>query len=419
VNRIALDGKSLITPETIATAFVPAEAGLGGKALSEGKAQLALALNLALQQFEQGRDPVVVIYQLIGQLHKMREKLDPGVWRALLPIAQHHPVAAFFHQDPFTRWSFRKPRGYSGDAQLLDFIYGHPSVEGDIANATPVGKALYSYTKHASAPVAVRERRDLLTLHIDEMAAARGPDIEILTIAAGHLREADGSTALREGRIKRWVALDQDPLSVGSIARDFQGTRIEAIDGSVRGLLTRGYNLGTFDFVYSAGLYDYLSHNVAVKLTQKCMQMLKPDGVLLFANFAEDIFDDGYMETFMNWPLLLRSEADMWNIVNASVDRNRVEASVHFGANRNILYATIRNRSESQMAPMSTILGRTDRFEVVMEPTDQWLVWDIATDLPADLDGQELFGLSHADALMFCERLNRSGLSHYQIDSYR
>jgi SAM-dependent methyltransferase len=419
VNRIVLDGKSLITPEAIATELVAADAGLGGNTLIEGKAQLALTLKLALQQFEQGRDPAVVIYQLFGQLHKMREKLDPSVWRALVPIAQHHPIAAFFHQDPITRWSFRKPRGYSGDAQLLDFIYGHASVEGEVANATPVGKALYSYTKHASAAVAVRERRDLLTLHIDEIAAARGPDTEILTIAAGHLREADRSAALKQGGIKRWVALDQDPLSIGSIASDFQGTRIEAIDGSVRGLLTRGYNLGQFDFVYSAGLYDYLSHNVAVKLTQKCMQMLKPDGVLLFANFADDIFDDGYMETFMNWPLLLRSEADMWDIVNASVDRNRVEATVHFGANRNILYATIRNRSEGQMVPARGILGRADRFEVVMEPSDQWLVWDIVTDLPAELDGLELFGLSHADALNYCERLNRSGLSHYQIDSYR
>src|SRR5262245_54636850 len=165
-----LDGKSLITPEAIATAFASAEASPGGKALVEAKAQLALALNLALQHFEQGRDPVAVIFKLIGQLHKMREKLPPSVWRALLPIAQHHPVAAFFHQDPFTRWSFSKPRGYSGDAQLLDFIYGHPSVDDAVANATPLGKALYSYTKQASAPVAVRERRDLLTLHADEIA---------------------------------------------------------------------------------------------------------------------------------------------------------------------------------------------------------------------------------------------------------
>ena len=85
-----------------------------------------------------------------------------------------------------------------------------------------------------------------------------------------------------------------------------------------------------------------------MKLTQRCLQMLKPNGVLLFANFARDIGEDGYMETFMNWALLLRSEADMWSIINASVDRNTVEASVHFGANRNIVYGIIR---ETRMSP--------------------------------------------------------------------
>jgi hypothetical protein len=51
------------------------------------------------------------------------------------------------------------------------------------------------------------------------------------------------------------------------------------------------------------------------------------------------------METFMNWELLLRSESDMWKIVNASVDRNAVEASVYFGENRNILYGVLKKRT--------------------------------------------------------------------------
>ena len=69
--------------------------------------------------------------------------------------------------------------------------------------------------------------------------------------------------------------------------------------------------------------------------------MLKPGGTFMFANFAQDIGVDGYMESCMNWALLLRSEADMWNIVNASTDRNAVKANIFFGDNRNIVYAVI------------------------------------------------------------------------------
>ena len=343
-NQIVFDGESLITPLAISTELSSSRTDRHDEQLATAEAEVALALMIAQQRVEQGGEPAAIIHQLIRALHELRRRVDPSVWHALIPIVQNHPLSGFFHQDPFTRWSFEKPRGYSGDAQLIDFIYGHPSISEEIAKASPLGRALYDYTKDAPSSVAVRERRDLLTQHVDAVAAERGPGTEILTIAAGHLREADRSVALKEGRIKRWVALDQDPLSVGLIARDFRGTPVEAIDGSVRGLLGRGYNLGQFDFVYAAGLYDYLADKVAVKLTQRCLQMLKPNGVFLFANFADDIRDDGYMETFMNWALLLRSEADMWRIINASVDRNTVDARLEFGANRNIVYGIIQKR---------------------------------------------------------------------------
>ncbi|WEX75133.1 class I SAM-dependent methyltransferase [Sinorhizobium numidicum] len=343
--QLVFDGESLITPQAITTELSPPKADRHDEQLATGRAELAIVLTIAQQQIDQSQDPAAVTHQLIGALHAMRAKFHSSVWQALIPMVQNHSVSDFFHHDPFTRWSFEKPRGYSGDAQLIDFIYGHPSVSEEIAKASPLGRALYDYTKNAPSSVAVRERRDLLTRYVDEIAAERGPETEILTIAAGHLREADRSTALKERRIRRWVALDQDPLSVGSIARDFNGTCVEAIDGSVRGLLTKAHNLGQFDFIYAAGLYDYLTDKVAVKLTQRCLQMLKPNGVFLFANFADDISDDGYMETFMNWALLLRSEADMWRIINGSVDRNMVDTRLEFGANRNIVYGILQKRS--------------------------------------------------------------------------
>jgi SAM-dependent methyltransferase len=338
---ISFDGQSLITPKSIADETAPLDRKFFEEQFATGRAELALSLSIAEQQFENGLAPESVIHRLAEQLHKTRRTFHPQVWQELVEVAQNHPVSRFFLEDPFTRWSFEKPRGYSGDAHLLDFIYGHASVDEMIAHASPLGRSLYSYTKDASSSVAVRERRDLLTRHVDEIAAKQGPETEILAIAAGHLREANGSAALQDRSIKRWVALDQDPFSVGSIARDFTGTRVEAINGSVRSLLTRTQKLGHFDFIYAAGLYDYLTHNVAVKLTRRCLEMLKPGGFFYFANFSSEIAVDGYMETFMNWPLLLRTEADMWNIIHAVKGGDKLQASVEFGANRNIVYGMV------------------------------------------------------------------------------
>lgn len=339
------DGESLITPETISDEIFDTRASNFEEKFLLAQADVSLVLNLAHQQFVNGRAPQDIIHNVAGQLHFLREKYHSGVWREIIPIIQDHEVSDYFLQDPFTLWSFEKPRGYSGDAQLLDFIYGHESVQDRIAAASPLGMALYEYTKDASSSVAVRERRDILTKYVDQIAASVGNDAEILTIAAGHLREANRSVALAEAKIRRWVALDQDPLSVGAITRDFAGTCIEAVDGSVRGILSGRQQLGTFDFVYAAGLYDYLVDKVSIKLTRRCLDMLKPGGTFLFANFSQDIGVDGYMESFMNWALLLRTEEDMWRIINASIDPEAFEAEVFFGENRNIVYGVIRKKT--------------------------------------------------------------------------
>ncbi|WP_419693610.1 class I SAM-dependent methyltransferase [Mesorhizobium muleiense] len=339
-----LDGKSLITAEMIAASLPQKKVEPHSEAFETARVELALILHTTHQQIEQRKDPAEIIRRVTSYLSATRSKVHPEVWQALIPVVQNHPVLEYFLEDPLTRWSHDKPRGYSGDAQLLDYIYCDPHVAESVANASEIGKALYMHTKDVPSSIAARERRDLLTRYVDKIATRNGPQTEVLAIAAGHLREANRSAALQEGRLKRWVALDQDPQSVELITRDFQGTAVEAIDGSVRTVLTRGHKLGKFDFIYASGLYDYLAHNVAVKLTKTCLQMLKPNGTFLFANYAEGNPDAGYWETFMNWVLLLRSEADMWNIINASVDRNTVEAQVFFGENRNVLYGVIEKR---------------------------------------------------------------------------
>ncbi len=342
MNQI-FDGESLITREAIAAELASAvKPARPDEQFEIARAELALALSLAHQRFESGADPANTVNSLSQNLYQIRRRVSFVAWQELIPQAQGHAVSRYLLQDPFTRWSYEKPRGYSGDAHLWISSTATRVCATEIDDASPLGRALYDVSSTAFSSTAVKERRDILASQVDSIAASRGADAEILTIAAGHLREAERSVALRERRLKRWVALDQDPLSVGSIARDFQGTSVEAIDGSVRGLMGNRYHLGHFDLIYAAGLYDYLTHSVAIKLTRRCMKMLKPNGVFLFANFSEELIDDGYMETFMDWSLLLRSETDMWEVINGSVDRNTVDASVEFGANRNIVYGIIR-----------------------------------------------------------------------------
>ncbi len=313
-------------------------------AATEGAARLGLVLNLALQAFQQGKPPRETVDRLAKRLHQLRRELPASQWKRLVPVAQEHRVADYLLQDPFTRWSFEKPRGYAGDAGLLDIYYKHHSADDLLAEATPLGQEIYAYTSDVPSAVAGRERRDILTRTVDQIAADT-EQAEVLSIACGHMREAENSDALSSGKLKRWIGLDQDPVSVGIVKRDQAGTAVDAIDGTVRGILRRAYKLGEFDLVYASGLYDYLPRPIAIRLLQRAVELVRPGGLFLFANFSDEITSDGYMETFMDWPLILRSADDMWDIVNSSVDRNEFEAEVYYGSNRNIVYGQVRKKA--------------------------------------------------------------------------
>jgi hypothetical protein len=342
--KMDFDGHSLITPKQISNELEAPKTERFEEHLAMGKGEIAIMLELARQQFVKSEDPMRIIDRVTVSLHEMRSRIQPRVWQELVPIIQNHPVATYFLEDPLTKWSWDKPRGYSGDATLLDFIYRHESIMDKVNGASELGRALFEYTSTAPSSQANWDRRDILARQVDEVAAERGPGTEVLSVAAGHLREAGYSEAMKQKAIKRWVALDQDPVSIGTIARDFQGTAVEAIDGSVRELLTRRSNPGTFDLVYASGLYDYLVDRVAIKLTQRCLEMVKPGGTFLFANYSYPILVDGYIETFMNWALLLRSEADMWKIIHEASAGQDYESKVFFGKNRNIVYGVIKKR---------------------------------------------------------------------------
>jgi SAM-dependent methyltransferase len=339
-TKLNMDGKSLIDPDQAQLEAFPRPQAADDRQLLLAQAELALILNLVSQQIRSQHEPSYIADGFIRALHDLRRRFFV-VWQHLIPKVQSHPVATYFHADPFTRWSYQKPRGYSGDAQLIDFIYGHQSTKSFISAASPLGCALYEYTSMSPSAVAVRERKNILKRYVNATCERTGSDTEVLAIAAGHLREAEGSDATRIGSIKRWVALDQDPESVATIAHDFAETTVQASQGSVRGLINQPDDLGMFDLIYAAGLYDYLNERVAVKLTASCLGMLKPGGTLLFANFADEVLDDGYMETMMNWTLLLRSRSDVDRIVRLSTLNFDTNCDVFFGSNRNILYAAI------------------------------------------------------------------------------
>lgn len=259
-----------------------------------------------------GGDVARGMQTLFSALRHARATLLPEDWKGFCrDVCLRHPVRELVHQDPFTRRSFDKPRGYAGDAVLLDFLYqgSRPRQE----RLSDMGLGIYRYLAEQTSSRSLLGRRDLLARCIDAAAEGR-PGAGVLSVACGHLREAHLSRAVRERRLGKFLALDQDVESLDVVDRELGPLGVQKVPGSVKALLKGELRFDGMDFVYASGLYDYLPQPVAIRLSRLLFSMLRPGGRLLLANYADPAADSSfkaYMEAFMDWWLLYRDEAEV------------------------------------------------------------------------------------------------------------
>ncbi len=270
-------------------------------------------LDIVDEQLQAGRiaQPLDLLFE---DLRERREE-DPQDWASYARSCLGHPLRSLLHQDPFTYRAFAKPRGYAGDAVMMDYIYGLGEAGAAARGASPLGRAIFQHMDTRPSAKAVRYRRRLLARLVDQVAGRGGSSV--LAIAAGHLREVELSQAVRTGKLQEYVAFDQDEASLAVVAHDYAHLGVRTMPGSVRQILAGKAQLGKYDFVYAAGLYDYLGEAAAVALTRRMFEMTRPGGSMLIPNFLVGARDTGYMESFMDWHLVYRDHADMQSLVNA------------------------------------------------------------------------------------------------------
>src|SRR5688572_4255281 len=105
-------------------------------------------------------------------------------------VARRHPIARFVFDCPFTAHSATKPRGYPGDAQLIDFIYRHPATSPAEQQASEFGRSVLLHNTDSPAPAAVRARRHLTATYISDVVSRR-PGAHVMSVACGHARELE------------------------------------------------------------------------------------------------------------------------------------------------------------------------------------------------------------------------------------
>ncbi len=283
---------------------------------------------------------------LFSELQERRGHLSPESWKQFITMnCRQHPLLELLHQDPFSSRAFLKPRGYAGDAELLDLIYAIEDGETlpALQRSSELGRRIYHATANAAAARAVRSRRWIIIETLNELTT-RLARPHVLSLACGHLRESRHCSALLQGRFGRFVAADQDQESLAVLEREVGDFGVEAVATSVRTLLKGSISLGSFDFIYASGLYDYLSQAVAQRLTERLFAMLTPGGRLLLANFLPSSSSTAFMEAYMDWWLIYRTKAEMLDLLNTLPEEEMGHCHLFTEENENIVFLEVERR---------------------------------------------------------------------------
>jgi SAM-dependent methyltransferase len=310
---------------------------------------MSTALHEILDQANERLAPesaIPAVHDLSRHLRDMRLELGHAAWRDAMREARAHPIARRLREDPLADRNLARPRGYPGDAVALDFMYaGLPAAARQAT--TLLGRAIFAYTAGCSAAaVAVRQRRNALSLAIDETAAGVA-GARVLAVGCGHLREARLSRAVAAGSLGELVAVDSDRESLRVVARDFAGPRVRTVAASVADLAWRRVPLGTFDLVYTAGLYERLGDVPARALTAALLRSLRPGGRLLISSFVDGFLSHEYMQAFMEWRLECRDEAALRDLVGGVSRSARMASRTWLDATRCLAWLEVRRPSRS------------------------------------------------------------------------
>ena len=228
---------------------------------------------------------------------------------------------------PFMFRTNNKPRGYSGDSEMMRMVYAN-----DYEGETTFSKLLHKHPVEHPAAQADRNRRTFISNMLrnyrnDPSFNAHLP-IKVLSVACGPAFEMnDTIISVEDAKLFQFTLLDQDQSAlaeakhvVNSLEEKLQvNIAAEYLNGSVRTMLNTPQlksKWGQFDFIYSMGLFDYLTPPVARAILSKLYQLLEPGGKMIIGNFHKNNPSQTYMEYWLDWVLYYRTEDEFKGLVN-------------------------------------------------------------------------------------------------------
>jgi extracellular factor (EF) 3-hydroxypalmitic acid methyl ester biosynthesis protein len=231
-------------------------------------------------------------------------------------------IRSLFNEEFLSRtlhgFIYRKPHGYAGDFEIIDYIYR----QATLADESFEKWDKYVHFQHA--PKAVRNRKRYFIDLVKHKCVQLDVPLRILNIACGpcrDLKELLDEIPVRKLNVR---CIDIDPDAI-EYAKKVLGPHAYSIDFT-RANIFKFNTDQRFDLVWSAGLFDYFNDSDFIKLLLKVSDWCAPGGEIVIGNFSVFNPTRAYMEKALDWYLFHRTEDQLLRLaLEAGIKPNSIE----------------------------------------------------------------------------------------------
>lgn len=215
----------------------------------------------------------------------------------------HDALSPAFDLNSMVGFSFLKPHGYAGDHELIDRIYSKWTSDDEKHHKWD---ALYH---EMEATRAVRNRKEYFLNLVSKLDSSVKNKPLVLDLGSGPCSDLYQYLVTFPKTKVKFDCLDMDETAIeyASAVCDNYTDKIEFIHKNA----FRYKTLKRYDLIWSAGLFDYFSDKLFVRLTNRMYQLLEEGGELVIGNFSDENPSRGLMEVILQWYLHHRSESKL------------------------------------------------------------------------------------------------------------
>jgi len=204
--------------------------------------------------------------------------------------------------DSMLGYTFLKPYGYSGDFKLIDRIYNKWKSDN------PEFYKWDACYQELESSKAVRNRKQYFIKELSQINKTV-PNGNVLNLGSGPCTDLYQYLKCTPSNTLRFDCLDMDSdaIEFSRVVCDNYHDEISFINKNIfRYSLEKDYSL-----IWSAGLFDYLSDKLFVRLLKRMYANLRNDGEMIIGNFSTANPSRGLMELFAQWYLYHRDEKEL------------------------------------------------------------------------------------------------------------